>query len=801
MYANDWVYALRALRRNPRFTAAATLTLALGIGANTAIFSFINTVYLRPLPYSEPDRLVTVWETAPKGKESSVLTSASPAAYFNWREDHSVFAAVGAWGWDVVTLTGGPWPERVQVQRIAGGYLGALGVRPVLGRAFLPEEERGSDCAVLLSSRLWRNWLDADPGVTGRPVMADGAPCRVVGVMPEGFLPPISASNRVDAWMPLRLDRALAANRSDHSLMVLSRLAPGVTLEQAQRKLNTQAQQLAASVPDAQGWGTRLVPLKEQISGSPNKALFAIAGAAGFLLLIACINVATILSARTAGQRREIAIRSALGAGRSRLMAHLLTQTLLLATLGGAGGLLAAYWSMDALVALAHGALPRLNEARIDWRVLAFTGIISVTTGMLFGLAPAIGISRANMRETLNVRSGRRVLRNAQIVAEIALAFVLLVGAGLLMRSFQAIRAVDLGFRTEHILSANFALPPTHYSNPQQYLRFLGDVLERVRALPGVLSATATQGVPMRGSAGGSFQVFGRPVDAHERLDAAIRPGDSEYLATLGTTLERGRSFTPRDVEGAPRVALVNEKLARQFYAGDNAIGKQIRIASKDNAMPWMTIVGVVKDTRHVGPLRDRMLEIYVPYPQYRSMNIQPRALIVRTAGKPETLLPDIQRAVASVDKDQPLVSISSMEQNLADFIAPQRFDTTLMAIFAAIGLVLAAIGIFGVMSYRVAQRTQEIGVRMALGAEGEDVLRMVLAEGLRTAAWGLALGWAAAWALTRYLASLLYGVRPGDPLTLALVSALALGTAAVASYLPARRASRLDPMAALREE
>ena len=376
MYANDWLYALRALRRNPRFTTAAALTLALGIGANTAIFSFINTIYLRPLPYPEPDRLVTVWETAPKGKGTSALTTASPAAYFNWRNDRSLFTAVGAWGWDVVTLTGGPWPERVQVQRIAGDYLGALGVQPVLGRVFLPEEERGTDCPILLSSRLWRNWLDADPSITGKPIMADGAPCRVVGVMADGFLPPISASNRVDIWMPLRLDAAKAANPSDHSLLVLSRLAPGVTLEQAQRRLNTEARQLAASIPDARGWGVRLVPLKDQIAGSPNKALFALAGAVGFLLLIACINVATLLGARAAGQRREIAIRSALGAGRSRLMAHLLAQTLLLAVLGGAGGLLATYWSMDALVALAHGALPRLNEARIDWRVLAFTGIV-----------------------------------------------------------------------------------------------------------------------------------------------------------------------------------------------------------------------------------------------------------------------------------------------------------------------------------------------------------------------------------------------------------------------------------------
>jgi putative ABC transport system permease protein len=801
VYANDWLYALRTLRRNPRFTIAAGLTLALGIGANTAIFSFINTVYLRPLPYPRAEQLIMIWETAPKGKGRSARTAASPAAYLEWRKDTTLFTAIGSWGWDVVTLAGGPWPERVQVQRIAGDYLQSLGVQPVLGRAFLPDEESGTDCAILVSSRLWRNWFGGDPGAIGRPVTSDGAPCRVVGVMPERFLPPIAASNRVDVWMPLRLNVTQKANRTDHSLMVLARLAPGITLEQAQRRLDAGSQQVAAAIPQAQGWGVHLIPLKEQIVGTPKKALFALAGAVGFLLLIACINVATLLTARAAGQRREMAIRAALGAGRRRLMAQMLAQTLVLALIGGAGGLLAAYWSMDALVALANGTLPRLNESRIDWRVLAFTAAMSIATGILFGLSPAIGISRANLRGTLNLRGRRRVFGSAQIVAEISLAFILLVGAGLLMRSFQAIRAVDLGFRTEHILSANFALPPSHYSQPQQYNRFLTDVLDRVRALPGVVSATATLGVPMVGSAGGNFEIYGRTIDTSEKPDAAIRPGDSEYLATLGIALERGRSFTSRDVDGAPPVALINEKLARQFFTGANPIGEQIRVAGKENNLPWMTIVGVVRDTRHVGPLRDAMPEIHVPYMQFRSTRIQPRALIVRTAGDAERLLPFLQRAVASVDKDQPLVSVRSMEQNLSDFIAPQRFDTTLMTIFAAIGLVLSAIGIFGVMSYRVARRTQEIGVRMALGAEGKDVLRMVLAEGFRTAALGLALGWIGAWALTRYMASLLYSVKPHDPITLGLVSIVMLGTTAVAAYLPARRAAQLDPMAALREE
>ncbi|QOY87113.1 ABC transporter permease [Paludibaculum fermentans] len=800
MHLNDWTYALRALRRNPRFTLAAILTLTLGIGANTAIFSFINTVYLRPLPYPQPDRLMTISETAPQGKSKNPVTSASPAAYLGWRANSSLFDAVGAWGWDVVTLTGGPWPERVQVQRIGGGYLNALGIQPMLGRAFLPEEEQGGSCPVLVSSRFWRNWLGGDPAVIGKSVFSDGQPCRVVGVMPDGFLPPVSVSDRVDVWMPLRLDAARATSRTEHSLMVIARLAPGRTPGAAQQVLDAEARQTADAIPAMKGWGIQLLPLKDQVSGKPNKALFSLMGAVGFLLLIACLNVATLLTARAAGQRREIAIRAALGAGRARLIAHLLAQSLLLALLGGLGGLLLAYWSLDAMVALAHNVLPRLNEARLDWRVLAFSAAVSVVTGLLFGLAPAFTLSRASLRESISSR-GRRILGNAQIAAEIALAFVLLIGAGLLLRSFQAILAVDLGFRTEHVLSANFALPPSHYSSPRQYAGFLTDVLERVRATPGVLAATVTKGIPMRGSAGGTLEVFGRTEEPGERLDIAIRCSDAAYLSTLGISLARGRNFAPNDTEGSAPVVLVNEKLFRQLFPGENPLGKQIRAASKDNSLPWLTIVGIVKDTRHIGPLREGMLEMYVPYQQFRSTTIQPGALVVRTAGNPEHLLPALQRAVASVDKDQPLVAVSLLDENLAEFIAPQRFDTTLMTIFAVIGLALAASGIFGVMSYRVAQRTREFGVRLAVGASGQDLLRMILGEALATAVLGLAIGWAAASALTRYLASLLFGVKPSDPLTLIAVAAVALAAVVMAGYWPARRASRLDPMAALRTD
>ena len=776
MHRHDWLYAIRTLRRSPRFTITVALTLALGIGANTAIFSFLNAIYLRPLPYPHADRLTTLSELDEKGR----ARGASAAAYLEWR-DNPAFSAVGAWAWNVATISGGPWPERVQVEMVAGDYFRALGVQPETGRLLLPEEEQGAGCSVLLSARLWRSWFGNSRDLAAKPILVEGAPCTVAGLMPEGWLPPATTSDRVDAWMPIRFDAARLANRKDRGLGVLARVAPGVDPAQLQSRFNP------AEV--------RVQPLKALVTGRPNEPLFALAGAVAFLLLIACLNVATLASARFSGQRREIAVRAALGASRGQLLRHLLAQAMLLAALGGALGLAAAYWSMDALVALAHNALPRLDQARLDWRVLAFTAAVSILTGVLFGLAPALGISRASLRQEIVPRRRGRALRHLQTSAEIALAFVLLAGAGVLIRSFAAIRAVDLGIRTENVLAANFALPPARHGDAASYVRFLHDVLAKVRAVPGVVAATATMGVPMRGSAGGDAEIAGGPAT----FPAEFRPADDQYLDTLGMTLERGRTFDARDTDAAPMVALVNQKLAHQFFAGD-PIGKTIRMVTKTGPMPWMTIVGVVGDTHHIGPLRESMTEIYTPYAQFRSTGLQPRALVIRTAGAAERLVPAIQRAVAEVDPAQPLVSVGTLDRNLAEFIAPQRFDTTLLGVFALFGLVLSATGIFGVMSVRAAQRTREIGVRMALGARGEDVLRMFLVEAAISSAIGIAAGWAGARLLTKALSTALFHVKPGDPATLIAASLLLAGVAASAAYGPARRAAKLDPMAALRE-
>jgi putative ABC transport system permease protein len=732
----------RTLWRNPGFTIAVSLTLAVGIGANTAVFSFINGVYLRPLPYPEPERLV-------------MIGRAPMRSYANWRNDGS-FAAVGAWGWSVVTISGAAFPERVQVQLVAGDYFRALGVSPV-GRGFGPDQ---GDCSIVVSRRL-----------AAAPLKVDGAPCEIVGVMPDGWLPPLSVSARVEAWMPLAIDAG------ERQISILARLAPGATLEAARRH------------------DRRAAYLKDQVSGRPNQALLTLAVVVSLLLLLACLNIATLLRARASGQRREIAIRAAMGASRRQLVGHVLAQTLALAAIGGAAGTALAYASLDVLVKLAHNSLPRLNEVRIDWRVLAFTAVLTLASGLLFGIGPAVGMSRADLRDTLAARSRRKVVRGAMAAAQIALAFVLLAGAGLLIRSWHAIRAVDLGFQTDRVLSANFALPPTRYAGPQRYLQFVGDVLSQVRSVRGVVSATATLGVPMRGSAGGKLEIYGRPMA--ELPTAEFRPGDESYFATLGMTIERGRSYDRRDIEGAPPVALVNQKLARDWFGGEDPIGKRIRMEGK----PWMTVIGVVRDTRHVGPLRDTLTEIYVPFAQWSSTGLQPRALVVRTSVAPERLIADLQRAVAAVDKDQPLVSIGTLEQGLADFLAPQRFDTVLMTLFAALGLALASAGIFGVTSYGVARRTHEIGVRMAIGADRRRVLGMVLGETLRTAAAGLAIGWSVTWALGRLAQSLLFGVTTHDPIALSVASAVTIGVAMLAGFLPAQRASRIDPVAALRAE
>lgn len=505
---SDWTYAVRTLRRNPLFSLAAVLTTAVGIGACTTVLMYstrcTSGLYLCPT--------LTVWlwcgrrrrkemEQANGGVSGRVCLLAREFRLVPGRRGMGLRHPDAHWR----TVAG------TQVQRIGGDYFQALEIRPVVGRTFLPSDERSADCTLILSGRLWHLWFNERAGVAGPPLMADGIPRRIVGVMPEGFLPPVAASARVDAWVPPRLGGAAEANQQDHSLMVLGRLAHGVSARAVEAMLNQEAQRLGASIRDARGWGVKVMSLKEQVTGAPNKALLALAGAVGLLLLIACINVAALLQARAAGQRLEIAIRAALGASRSRLLLQLLTQSLVLAMLDGIGGLITTYWSLDALVTLANASVPRLNEAQIDWRVLLFTAALSLATGILFGFAPAIGNAKAAFRARHDGRSRPGWLRNGQIVVEIALAFVLLTAAGLLLRSFQTIRSVDLGIGTYNVFSANFARPPARYAGREQYVRFLNQVLERVRALPGVVSATATPGVPMRGSADGPFEILSTP--------------------------------------------------------------------------------------------------------------------------------------------------------------------------------------------------------------------------------------------------------------------------------------------------
>ena len=804
----DLRFAACVLRKNPAFATAAILTLALGIGANTAIFSVVNSVLLRPLPYPDPEKLVTIWESAPQGRMGGARTSVSPVNFLDWSKDNSLFSNIGAWQWDVVTVTGEPMAERVWVQLIAGGYLRALGFQPALGRAFLPQEERpGHSHVVLLSDRLWRRRFGADPSAVSRAIAIDGVIYQIVGVMPENFRTPTDPGHSLDLWMPLAFDAALATNRAEHRLSVIARLAPGVAVEQAQSRLEAKARQIAAAFPATnRDWGVHVVRLKDEVVGSSRTVLLVLAGAVGFLLLIACTNVANLLLARAAAQRREIAIRAALGAGPWRLIAQFLAQSLLLAGMGGLGGLLVCHWATAGLLAIAPGVLPRMNETSIDWRVLSFTAALALATALAFGLAPALGQSKPDLHAALKSREGALVghhngMRNALVAGEVALAFLLLTGAGLLIRSFQAIRAVDLGFRTANVLAVNVGPLPGRYPDPRQYAEFFAEMLSRVQTAPGVISAAVTLGVPLRGSAGGGFDIYGRQPEPNELFDAEFRPVSDGYLATLGIPVISGRGFNSRDVDGGPPVAVINQTLARRFFSGQDPIGKQIRRHGPGNARPWMTVVGVVGNTRHVGPLKAPLAEIYVPFLQYRNTNQQPKALLVRSGVNPETLLPAIQRAVSSVDKDMPIFDAATLEHDLSGWIAPQRFDTTLFTIFASLGLGLAIVGIFGVMSYLVTRRTHEIGIRMALGAAANHVAWTVVREGIRVTAVGLVIGLAAAWGLTRFLKALLFSVTPTDPITLITVSVAMLLSATAASYIPARRASKVDPLVALREE
>ncbi len=794
----DLRYSARMLVKNPGFTVVAVITLALGIGANTAIFSVVNAVLLRPLDYEDPDRLVIILEN--NWQKGWTRFAVAPGNFAEWREQNQVFEQMAAYTGSSFTLVGEGDPEQLQGTRASTNLFALLGVKPALGRDFLPEEDHsGGERVVIVSHGLWQRRFGADPGMVGKQLTLNGYSYTVVGVMPAGFRFP---NSRTELWVPVAFSAADLGNRGGHFLTVSARLKPGVTLEQAQIEMNAIAERLQEQYPQTNAaWGARVALLVEEVVGDVRSSLLALVCAVAFVLMIVCANVANLLLARAAARRREVAIRAALGASRSRLLRQLLTESVLLSLLGGALGMLLAARGVDALVSFGPTNIPRLNQVVMDGRVLGFAFLISLATGIIFGLAPALQASQTDLTESLkeggrssSAGAGSQRLRRLLVVAEVALSLVLLVGAGLMIKSFVRLSKVETGFDSQNTLTAQINLPQSRYDDGQQQAAFFRQVLERIEALPGVESVGAVLPLPFTGDSLFSFIVEGHPTDDMPSANYyAVSPN---YFGAMGIPLLKGRFFTEADLAESPRVAIINETMARRYFPDEDPIGKRMNITNGPPAL--REIVGVVGDVKQYGLDTQSPAQMYEPYLQRPWSGM---TLVVRAASEPTGLTSAVRREVLAVDKEQPIARAQTMEEIIADSVAPRRFSVILLAAFAAVALTLAAVGIYGVMSYLISQRTHEIGVRLALGARRRDVLRLVVGQGMRLVLLGVGIGMLAAFALTRLMESLLFGVNPTDPLTYIVVALMLTTSALLACYVPARRATKLDPLVALRNE
>jgi putative ABC transport system permease protein len=813
----DLRYGARMLIKNPGFTLIAVLTLGLGIGANTAIFSVVNGVLLRPLPYHEPERIVTLLNDG--------RFPVSPANFLDFRANGQSFAqmaAAEAWGG---ALTGNDRPEQLGGLRMGEGLFAMLGARALLGRTLQTEDyQPGKDHVLVLSHKLWQRAFGGDPNVIGRNITLSGESYVVVGVMPPQFQFPPFWATRAEMWTPLDL-RSRVTDRRGGSLRVFARLKPGVALRQAQAEIDAMNKQLALAYPEADtGLNIRVEPLNEKVVGDVRRALLVLSGAVGFVLLIACANVACLLLARASARQKEAAVRVALGAGRWRIVRQLLTESLLLSVCGAALGLLLAVWGVDWLTTLLAGnsssftvRLPRLSEIKIDATALGFTLAVTLATSLLFGLAPALAASKPDLNQTLKesgrgASGGRRRLRETLVVAELALASVMLIGAGLLMNSFLKLRSVDPGFSPRNALTMIVSLAgASQYVGPSRET-FYRQLTDRLAALPGVESVSAINHLPLAGDWWGtSLAIEGRPLPPPGQEVIGIfrvsRPG---YFQTMGVPLRAGRDFTERDTPDAPGVAIINETLARRNWPSEDPIGKRVTLDDpRDNSQSpqWLTVVGVVKDVKQNSWTDAPWNEIYLPFQQSRSFfrgtagHYTSMTLVIRTSVEPQSLAATAQETVRSIDRNLPVSGVVTMEQVIADTLWQPRFNLQLIGIFAALAMTLAAIGLYGVMSYSAAQRTREVGLRMALGARRRDVLKLMVGQGMKLALAGVALGLLASAALTRLMEKLLFEVSATDFSTFAVIALLLTVVALLACWIPARRATKVDPMVALRTE
>lgn len=796
----DLRYGLRKMRSNPAFAFAVVAILALGIGATTTIFSVVNAVLIEPLPYAEPDRLVRLWENNLKQNASDYAVSAPN--YKDWRGQQTSFEYLAASELMTFNLTGAGEPERVAAATITADLLPALGVTPLIGRGFLPEEEQpGAGRVVLLSHGLWRRRFGGDPQLLDKPIQLNGESYTVCGVMPAGFQFPGTR----ELWVPLVLDPAREpwrADRTNRNLSVYGKLKPGVTPDGARAEMSQIAQRLAQQYPQTNaGWGVRLRTFQDWIVPPElRRSMVVLFVAVGLLLLIACANVANLLLARARTQRLEMALRTALGASRARLMWQLLTESLLLACLGGLAGLLLSSWGTALIASSNIQNVARLSETRVDGRVLGFTLAVSAVTGLLFGLGPAWSASGLNLVEWLKGGGGGRVsqrLRGTLVAAEVALALALLVSAGLMMRSFLRLQAVPLGFAPENVLTMQVSLPALKYGGREQRVGFYDRLLERLRATPGVVSAAATTQPPLStGTWTAEIIPEGREAEAGAaRLNAEARAATPHYFRTMGIPLLEGRDFDEQDRADRPLALIVSQTFARRYWPGESPLGKRFRPGA--NSQPG-TVVGVVGDVRNSNMHEEPPPTFYFPYSYIGMAGL---VVVVRTDSEPGGLAATLRSQVREIDSEQPVYNVRTMKEVMSSATAQPRFQTVLLSLFSGAALLLAAVGIYSVTAYLVRQRRHELGIRMALGASPRHILRFVIGQGMRHVLVGVVLGLAASFALMRLIKSLFFDVSATDPLTFIMVTLLLVGVALVACYLPARHATRVNPAIALRRE
>ena len=810
-FLQDVRYGARVLAKHKGFTAVAVLTLALGIGANTAIFSAVNDLLLRPLPYSDAERVVMLWEVSPEGRH---MNTTSRANFREWRAQGSSFESMAAFSDQRVALTGGGEPEEVALQLATPDLFKVLGVEPLLGRVLVEDDIRRDSAGVVLSHPFWKRRFGGDPNVIGKQITLSGQPFNVVGVMPPGFQWHIKqrsgTGKPAEVWMVLAMPQAGASSASERGrfLSVVARLKRGVSVEQADAELKTIHKRLEQDSTYNKNYTAEVIPLREQLVGNVRPALWVLLGAVGLVLLIACANVANLLLSRVAAREREIALRTALGARRSRVIRQLLTESLLLSLLGSALGLLVAWWGIRALVAISPRDLVSLQNVGINTTVLLWTLGVTLLTSVLFGVAPALEATRLNLSDALKEGgkgsdaqgSRSRRLRGALVVGEVALALMLLAGAGLLVKSFMQLRQINTGFETENVLTMVLRLPAAKYKEDPEYVAFFRQALERVRAIPGVRSAGIVNYLPLYGGLGAAtgFDVEGQPPPAPGTGPSTnVRVADSEYFKAMGIPVQRGRTFTDAEDAEPRHVILVSESFARRFFPNEDPLGKRIKVYMDENPA-WTEIIGVVGDVRYDNLTAEAEPFVYYPHPEltYAFMT-----LVIRTAGDPAALAPAVRREIAALDADQPVADVRTMTEVMSEQVARARFNTLLLAVFAGLATLLSAIGIFGVMSYSVQLRTREIGLRMALGAQPRRVLILVLRQGLLLTLVGIGVGLAGSLALSRVMTGLLYGVTASDPLTFASIVVVLAAVSLIACYIPARRATRVDPLIALKYE